>query len=218
MESRKLFVRQFRTGGDRNFGYLAAEIESGKALVVDPSYAPESIAAFAGEHSYSITYVVCTHGHGDHVEGNAAIEGLTGRKALLFGDREEITGTVIGDGAGLPLGSLEVRIIHTPGHTDDSLCLHVGDALFTGDTLFVGKVGGTWSEGDAEKEYISLHEKLMKLRPETRVYPGHDYGTAPVSTIGEEKATNPFLLQPDMKSFKELKANWADYKKKHGIP
>jgi glyoxylase-like metal-dependent hydrolase (beta-lactamase superfamily II) len=217
MESHKIFVKQFRTGGDRNFGYLAAEVESRKALVIDPSYAPESIAAFASEHSYSIAYVFCTHGHSDHVEGNTVIKDLTGRKALLFGDREETTGTVIDDGARLPLGSLTVRIIHTPGHTDDSLCLHVGDALFTGDTLFVGKVGGTWSEGDAEREFLSLHEKLMKLRSETRVFPGHDYGTAPESTIGKERATNPFLLQPDLKSFKDLKSNWAEYKKKHGI-
>jgi len=217
MGSGLAFVRQFRTGGDRNFGYLAADVESRKALVVDPSYAPESIAAFAAEHSYSITYVFCTHGHGDHVGGNPVIEGLTGRKALLFGDREVTTGTVIDDGARLPLGSLAVRIIHTPGHTDDSYCLHVGDALFTGDTLFVGKVGGTWSERDAEKEFLSLHEKLMKLQSETRVFPGHDYGTAPESTIGKERATNPFLLQPNLKSFKDLKSNWAEYKKKHGI-
>ena len=128
------------------------------------------------------------------------------------------TATVIGDGASLPLGDHEVRIIHTPGHTDDSLCLHVGDALFTGDTLFVGKVGGTWSEEDSGKEYVSLHEKLMQLPKETRVFPGHDYGTAPESTIGEERAKNPFLLQPDLKSFKDLKANWGEYKKKHGIP
>lgn len=213
----RTFVKQFRTGGDRNFGYLAADGESRKALVVDPSYSPDLIASFAAEHSYTIAYVFCTHGHGDHTEGNRSIEDLTGRKALLHGDREDSTGTVVDDGAVFPLGSLSARIIHTPGHTDDSLCLHVGDALFTGDTLFVGKVGGTWTDGDAGREYASLHEKLMKLPGETRVFPGHDYGTAPESTIDEERATNPFLLQPDLKSFKDLKANWGEYKKKHGI-
>lgn len=92
-----------------------------------------------------------------------------------------------------------------------------GDALFTGDTLFVGKVGGTDFGALVAEEYHSLHEKLMTLPENTRVFPGHDYGIAPHSTIGNEKKTNPFILQPDLDAFIDLKRNWAEYKRKHGI-
>ncbi|HHE07815.1 MAG TPA: MBL fold metallo-hydrolase, partial [Chlorobaculum parvum] len=110
-----------------------------------------------------------------------------------------------------------ISILHTPGHTPDDICIHAGSALFTGDTLFVGKVGGTWSDEESRQEYRSLHERVMALPDETRVYPGHDYGVRPFSTIGEEKTANPFLLQPDVEAFIDLKANWAAYKKAHGI-
>ena len=120
-------------------------------------------------------------------------------------------------GAIFPVGDLSLRILHTPGHTPDSICLLVEDALFTGDTLFVGKVGGTDLGEGAKQEYGSLHEVLMKLPDDTRVFPGHDVGIASESTIGQERETNPFLLRPDLESFLDLKRHWAEYKKEHGI-
>ena len=86
----------------------------------------------------------------------------------------------------------------SPGHSTDSICILAaapGETarLITGDTLFVGKVGGTGYGADARAEYDSLHKKLMTLPDETEVWPGHDYGVAPSSTIGNEKETNPFL-------------------------
>lgn len=212
-----MFVKQFRTGGDRNFGYLAADETSRKAVVVDPSYSPEAIAEFAKQEDFKIRYVFCTHGHYDHTNGNDKIESLTGVRALLFGDTDPNTGQKVSDDARFPLGDLEIRIMHTPGHTNDGICVLVGDALFTGDTLFVGKVGGTDLGAQARAEYDSLHEKLMKLPDQTRVFPGHDYGTAPESTIANERASNPFLLRPDFDSFVDLKKNWARYKIEHGI-
>ena len=212
-----MFVRQFNMGGDRNYGYLAADETTKKAVVIDPSYSPEQIVDFAKQESYEIQYVICTHDHFDHTNGNRSIKSLTGKKALIFGSTEPDTGTRIKDSARLPLGELEIIIIHTPGHTPDSLCVHVGDALFTGDTLFVGKVGGTGYGQDAKDEYHSLHEKLFKLPDATRVFPGHNYGVAPQSTIAHERETNPFMLQPDFDAFVHLKKNWAAYKKEHGI-
>ncbi|MBT4484431.1 MAG: hypothetical protein HOC71_12230 [Candidatus Latescibacteria bacterium] len=87
----------------------------------------------------------------------------------------------------------------------------------TGDTLFVGKVGGTGLGNDARDEYRSLHEKLIPLPEDTRVWPGHDYGVRPSSTIGEELRENPFILRNSLEEFVELKKNWAEYKRKHGI-
>jgi hydroxyacylglutathione hydrolase len=212
-----MLVEQFRMGGDRNLGYLIADERTRLAAVVDPSYSPERIVKYAQDQGYTIQYVFSTHDHHDHTNGNRKMQELTGVQALLYGDRDPSTGIRIEDGARLPLGDLEVVILHTPGHTDDAICIHIGDAVFTGDTLFVGKVGGTDFGDGARTEYASLHEKLVALPGETRVFPGHDVGVAPTSTIAHEKETNPFLLQPDIESFVSLKRNWLAYKREHGI-
>lgn len=212
-----MFVKQFRMGGDRNLGYLVADPTSRQAAVIDPSYTPEQIAAFAREQGFEIVYILSTHGHDDHTNGNETMTALTGAPALGFGDADPRTGVRLVDGATLPLGALTIRVLHTPGHASDALCFLVNGALFTGDTLFVGKVGGTDFGAGAEAEYRSLHEKLMTLPDDTVVYPGHDVGVAPTSTIGHERATNPFLLQPDYEAFVHLKRNWLAYKEEHGI-
>jgi len=211
------FIRQFQTGGDRNFGYLAADYLGMEALVVDPSPSPEDILEFVRDEDFVIKYLFNTHSHFDHVGGNEMMETVTGNLPLTFGSEDPSTGLKVTDGARLPLGGLEFTVLHTPGHTPDSICLHLGEAVITGDTLFVGKVGRTDSAPQAEEMYHSLHDKLLTLPDETRVFPGHDYGASPVSTIGRERRENPFLLQPDIPSFIHLKENWAEYKKKHGI-
>ena len=212
-----MFVKQFRTGGDRNFGYLVADDVSKKAVVIDPSYSPEAIVEYAKENGYSIEYVFCTHDHFDHTNGNRVVTESTGKPALLYGDRDPVTGVQVEDGAQFPIGQLQVTILHTPGHTPDAICLYVGDAVFTGDTLFVGKVGGTDFGQGAEAEYHSLYDKLLQLPDDTRIYPGHDVGVQPMSTVAHERETNPFLLQPDLEAFVHLKKNWAAYKQEHGI-
>jgi len=211
-----MIVKQILTGGDRNFGYIAGDKEGGAGIIVDPSYSPEKLLEEAEKLGLKIKYFFCTHNHPDHTGGNYVIQKKTGKKVLLYGDTEPETGIEITDGALLPLGDLSVKIIHTPGHTDDSICIYTGDSLFTGDTLFVGKVGGTYGREDAKTEYDSL-QKLMALPSETKVYPGHNYGVSPTSTTGQEKEANPFLLQPDFEAFLHLKNNWARYKEEHGI-
>ncbi|MEI8186886.1 MAG: hydroxyacylglutathione hydrolase family protein [Chlorobiaceae bacterium] len=212
-----MIVEQFRTGGDRNFGYLVADEASGEALVIDASFNPEIIVRFAEEHGFDIRFIFSTHGHEDHTNGNDTIRRLTGIAPLLFGDTCSQTGIRVDDGALIPLGSFHARIIHTPGHTRDSICIYIGNVLFTGDTLFTGKVGGTRTEEQALMEYQSLQHKIMILPDTTKIYPGHDYGLTAVSSIGHERSTNPFLLQKDFNAFLLLKQNWAAYKKTHGI-
>jgi len=212
-----VMVEQFRTGGDRNFGYLCADETTGAAFAVDPSFSPDAVVDAAARKGWRLGYAFATHGHSDHTNGNEEFESLTGLKVLLYGDRCPLTGIAVQHGSIFPLGQSTVCILHTPGHTEESICIRAGDALFTGDTLFVGKVGGTSSDEDARQEYRSLHERLMVLPDATRVFPGHDFGTVPSSSIGHEKITNPFLLQPDVDSFIGLKQNWAAYKKAHDI-
>ena len=210
-------VEQFEMGGDRNYGYLIVDDESGNAAVIDPCNVPQKIVDYARDRDFSIVYAFNTHLHHDHVNGNARFEKMTNVKVLCFGMTEPNLGITIDDGATLPLGEANVRIMHTPGHTRDSMAILTKNAVITGDTLFVGKVGGTSSIEDAQAEYNSLHDKLMLLPDNFRVYPGHDYGTSPTSTIGEEKRSNPFILQPDFEAFVHLKKNWAIYKREHGI-
>ncbi|MFH1892812.1 MAG: hydroxyacylglutathione hydrolase family protein [Candidatus Zixiibacteriota bacterium] len=212
-----MFIKQFLTGGDRNFGYLVADDSTKSAVIIDPSYSPRSIFDYSKHKGYQIEYIFNTHNHYDHTNGNDRTLRLTGIHPLLFSDKDSRTGNTVNDGSQFPMGNLDLRIIHTPGHTSDSICIYIGDAVFTGDTLFVGKVGGTGFGDDARAEYDSLHYKLLKLPDSTRVFPGHDYGVAPESTILNERKTNPFLLQLDIESFIDLKKNWLEYKRTHGI-
>jgi glyoxylase-like metal-dependent hydrolase (beta-lactamase superfamily II) len=125
--------------------------------------------------------------------------------------------TRVPDGTVLKLGDLELEVINTPGHTEDSICIKVENKLITGDTLFVGKVGGTYSDRDAKTEFESL-KKIMRLHPETEVWPGHNYGVRQSSTIGFEQSSNPFIIRlADFNDFLWLKKNWARYKQEHGI-
>ncbi len=212
-----MIFQQIRAGGDRNFGYLIGDEETKEAAVIDPSSSPGVFPPAAEKHGLKIVYIIGTHGHGDHTGGIAALKRETGAAVVMHTSSPGSADVSVADGDTLKLGKLELKIIHTPGHTSDSMCILAGDKLVTGDTLFVGKVGGTQADQAAKIEHDSLFNKLMKLDDSIEVYPGHDYGVAPTSTIGHERATNPFLLRKEFKDFKWLKDNWAAYKLEHGI-
>lgn len=213
---------QIDAGGDRNFSYLVADKNGGKAGLIDPAPDSDRYLGLIQKHALTVEYAIVTHGHSDHTCGmNETARRFhcktVGHRLLSREAGHLPVDLPVDDGDSLPLGELTVKILHTPGHTDDSICILCEDKLVTGDTLFVGKVGGTDLGEGARKEYRSLHDKLMTLDPAIEVYPGHDYGTAPTSTIGKEKTTNPFILRDSFEAFLDLKANWLQYKKDHGI-
>lgn len=208
-----MIFEQIAVGGDRNFAYLVGDEHAHEAVVIDPGGGPEVLVGRAGLLGVEIRFVLNTHGHPDHTNGNVALQRRTGARLVAFAAGD----LPIRDGDLLRCGAVDIRILHTPGHTADSICLLAGDNLVTGDTLFVGKVGGTPDAEAARIEYDSLRRKICSLPPETRVWPGHDYGVRPSSTVGDELRTNPFLLCPDFESFLDLKNNWAEYKRIHGI-
>lgn len=210
-------VKQFSVGGDRNFGYLGWDEESKEAFIVDPAYSPEMIINFAKENGCVIKYIFNTHSHIDHTNGNETAKTLTGISPINYESIITLINKRMDDDIILPLGNKEIKLLYTPGHTNDSICILFEDNLFTGDTLFVGKVGGTSFGKDAMDEYKSLRDKILTLPDETKIFPGHDYGVEPTSTIENEKKTNPFLLQRDYAAFIDLKKNWLSYKRKHGI-
>ena len=156
-----LKVKQFRYGTD-NLGYLI--YGTGNAMAVDGGAADE-ILSFLREHRLSLQVVTNTHSHHDHTSGNGVL--LTATDARLLG------GTELRDGGGIALDGGTVRIIDTPGHTEDSRCFLTGKFLLGGDTLFNGTIGNCFS-GDLESFYHSIR-KLMELPDETVVYAGHDY-------------------------------------------
>ena len=212
-----MIFHQIDAGGDRNFAYLIADKEGGKAALFDPPPDSSRYAALVAEHRLEVSFIILTHGHGDHTSGASRTRRVTRARVVAHPLNPVDAEIRVGDGDTLHLGALTLRFIHTPGHTEDSMCILGGKKLVTGDTLFVGKVGGTDFGDGAREEYESLHEKLMTLDDDVEVYPGHDYGVKPSSTIGHERRTNPFLLRDSLESFVELKKNWLQYKQEHGI-
>lgn len=212
-----MIFEQIRAGGDRNFAYIAGDEDSRAGIVVDPSFDCEHLLARLRAHGLKVRYIVSTHSHADHIAGNATVKRETGALVAAHASSRAAHDVSVEDGTELEAGGLRARIIHTPGHTLDSICVLISGRLLAGDTLFVGKVGGTDFGEGARLEYESLHRKLMTLPDSTEVWPGHDYGVRPHSTIGEEKLTNPFLLRANLSDFIELKKNWLEYKRLHGI-
>ena len=212
-----MILKQINAGGDRNFSYIIADEQTGEVAVVDPGGNPTNEQAFLKDKNLKLKYIINTHGHYDHTGGNSILAQVTGAEIAMHEYAGQGCDIGLRDGDVLKLGSLDLHIIHTPGHTNDSICILVEKEVVTGDTLFVGKVGGTGFGNDARDEYKSLHEKLMSLPEDTRVWPGHDYGVRPSSTIGGELRENPFILRNSFEEFVDLKKNWAEYKRKHGI-
>ena len=208
---------QIRVGGDRNFAYLLGDRAAGAAAAVDPAFDPDAVHARAAAQGLDVAWILNTHGHGDHVNGNARLKKRTGAPVAAHASLKP--DHPLGDGDVLRVGSLEIHALFTPGHSPDHLVfwLPAQRVAITGDLLFVGKIGGTATEEDARTEFDSLRRVLDTLPDDATVWPGHDYGARPSSTVALERATNPFLRVPDFEAFLRLKEGWARFKEKHGL-
>ncbi len=191
-----MFFRQVQQHGS-NFSYIVADDVSGEAVVVDSSYNAGELSRIVKAQNLCLKYIVCTHGHSDHTAGNIELLSMFNAKLVAHRLSGVDADVRVDEGDVLRVGEVKLKVMHTPGHTPDSICLLVdGKKLLTGDTLFVGECGRTdLPGGNARHLYESLFGKIAKLPGDVEVYPGHDYGTTPSSTIASELCSN-YVLKP----------------------
>lgn len=200
-----MLFEQVATGGCQS--YLLGCPETLSGVLIDPEISQidryRALAAHVGLH---IRYVIDTHTHADHFSAARQLSTLLGATLVMHQSSPTPHATLrLDDDDRLLVGNLRIRALHTPGHTRDSMCLVVGDRVFTGDTLLIGGTGRTdLPTGDPDQLYESLFGKLLKLDPATLVFPAHDYKGRSNSTIGTEIETNPRLQKRDRREFTRM--------------
>jgi hydroxyacylglutathione hydrolase len=196
-----LLFTQIKLVGD-NFSYLITDETHKEAAVVDPSFNADTIIRLLKERGLTAKYVINTHYHRDHTAGNQDVKAAFDAEVVAHTLSKVYKDIAVADGDVITVGSIPIRIIHTPGHSPDSICLLVNAKVLTGDTLFVGECGRTdLPDGSPQDMYHSLFDKLMQLDDRVEVYPGHDYGPRPHSTIGVERRANYTLEKRTIEEF-----------------
>ena len=179
-----------------NFTYVIADERTREGIIVDPSWDLDRVGSAVREGGMRVVLIVNTHHHFDHTTGNAEMARMTGAPIAQHAESGLEHSRELADGDDIAFGDSSLRVIHTPGHSRDSICLLGDGKLFSGDTLFVGSCGRVDLPGGSARElHRSLFGAICALEDATEIYPGHDYGTSPTSTIGRERLTNP-VLQP----------------------
>jgi len=190
--------------------YILGCEETKSAAVIDPGDDADRILMVLAESGLTVTSIINTHGHFDHVSANKRMKEVTGAELLihpldapmlsqlsatasawgLTSENSPPPDRTIEDGDEVQVGSIVLKVIHTPGHTPGGISLHADGAVFVGDTLFAGSIGRTdFPGGDFGVLKASIQKKLFVLDDDVTVYPGH----MGLTTIGQEKRTNPFV-------------------------
>lgn len=206
-----MLIKTFVLGPMESNAYILADEHTRRAAVIDPGMGSEHLLEALEEDRLRLDYVLNTHGHFDHVYCDGYFTSKTGARLLIHeadvfllqrmpeyarhygfsvADPPQPDG-FLRDGDILPIGDLALRVYHTPGHSPGGVCFHVGDVVFSGDSLLAGSVGRTDIPGGSYPELIaSIRAKLLALPDATVVYTGH----GPQTTIADERAYNPFLI------------------------
>lgn len=216
-----LSIKQIELGPMANYVYIIADKETRKAVVVDPAWDIPGLLAELDKEDLELTGALVTHYHPDHIGGDFQghhIQGLTEllaeRPCKIWMHKAEApyvqkqlgltpADYVAADGeTTVDVGRIPIRLLHTPGHTPGSLCFLVGGHLVSGDTLFIGSCGRVDLPGSNPTDlYYSLNQKLKQLPDETILLPGHNYSPERTSSIGQEKANNPYMRFESVESY-----------------
>ncbi|GEN08777.1 Glyoxylase, beta-lactamase superfamily II [Myxococcus fulvus] len=208
---RNPYVRQLKLGPMDNFVYLVGAADSRDVVVVDPAWDVDAIERAVEEDGKRLAGAFVSHCHFDHINGLPEL--LSRHDVPVYAQRAEVEFSaelrelsdalrLLGPGDAVPVGTETFHALHTPGHTPGSHCLLAGDALVSGDTLFINGCGRCdMNGGDPEAMYRSLSQVLLKVPDSTRLWPGHDYADVPVAALGEVRQKNPYFSFPDVASF-----------------
>lgn len=224
-----LILKQIEMGPMMNYVYIIGCAETREGAVVDPAWDVPAILRTAGELGLRLRHVLVTHAHPDHVNGLEELLEATDAKVYLneaepgylsemgkffqmsveFLKRRSGNIQLVSDNEEVQVGKVLARCLHTPGHTPGSQCFLIGKTLFSGDTLFVDACGRIdLPGGDAEKMWWSLNRKLRALEDDIILYPGHNYGGQPTSTLGEQKRSNPYMRFDSPDEFVRAMGAW----------
>lgn len=175
-----------------NFTYLLIDEKNNSCIIVDPSWDLEVIFEYIKKNALKINFIINTHSHFDHTIGNEQVAKLTGAKIMQHTSSPLHKDSALEDGYRITFGNSTIDIIHTPGHSKDSICLILDNKMIlTGDTIFVGSCGRLdLPGGSASEMFDSIYGKLINLDSELVVLPGHHYGSKKTSSIREEKENN----------------------------
>jgi glyoxylase-like metal-dependent hydrolase (beta-lactamase superfamily II) len=210
-----LLIRQYEIGLMENFVYFVGDEKTREILIVDPAWEVDTILKHAAKEDLKVAGALVTHHHYDHTNG---IEDLLQKHDVPVyihkkdAPRLEFKNSNIKlteGGETIKVGSIDVQVLHTPGHTHGSQCFVVKDNVISGDTLFINACGRTdFDDGNIEEMYKSLYNRLGALPSHTTLYPGHNYADKPTSTMGDERERNPYLMCDSLQNFLRLRGSF----------
>jgi sulfur dioxygenase len=206
-----MFIRQLFDRDTWTYTYLIADPETREAAIIDAVKEQfDRDAQLIEELGFNLKYSLETHVHADHVTSSGKLRDRFGAQVVLHeASNAQCADILAKDGDVLKLGDREIKVLHTPGHTDADATFQIDGVVFTGDALFVRGCGRTdFQAGSTESLYHSIQDKIFSLPDDTVIYPGHDYKGHTASTVGEEKAHNPRLGGgKDLDAFAEIMDN-----------